>query len=249
MKWNFPNCIGALDGKHVRCRAPGSSGSAYYNYKGYFSIVLMALADANYRFLYINVGAKGSASDGGIFNACPLSTAIMNNTVNIPNRRPLPGRTMAIPHCIVADDAFSASESLIKPIPGQNLSRDNRIFNYRLSRARRVIENAFGIASARWRILRNEIEHKPETMKKIVAAICVLHNFCLRHNADGYAPPNLLDRDVHGVTIQGQYHVLDDLNTLQHLPAQRTAAMEQIRNEYKAFFMSPIGELPWQYEN
>lgn len=210
----------------------------------------MALADANYRFLYVNVGAKGSASDGGIFNACPLSTALMNNTVNVPDRRQLPGRTTPVPHCIIADDAFSASEFLMKPISGQNLSRDDRVFNYRLSRARRVIENAFGIASLRWRILRKEIEHKPETVQKLVSAVCVLHNFCLRRNADAYAPPNLLDRDVNGVIIQGQWHGPDELNPLQHLPAQqRTAALGQIRNEYREFFMSPIGELPWQYDN
>ncbi|XP_018800958.1 PREDICTED: uncharacterized protein LOC108976358 [Bactrocera latifrons] len=67
-KWNFMNYMGALDGKHMNIIKPDRSGSEYYNYKGHCSIVLMALADANHCFTYVNIGAKGSGSDGGIFN-------------------------------------------------------------------------------------------------------------------------------------------------------------------------------------
>nr|CAH7763569.1 unnamed protein product [Callosobruchus chinensis] len=74
-KWNFPNCVGAIDGKHVNLKN--------FNYKHSHSIVLLGLADANYQFTYINVGSAGRNSDGGVYVNSRLSKALENNSINI----------------------------------------------------------------------------------------------------------------------------------------------------------------------
>lgn len=59
----FPNCLGAIDGKHIRVKKPPNSGTSFFNYKKYFSVVLMAVADADSNDIAIDVGSYGSTSD------------------------------------------------------------------------------------------------------------------------------------------------------------------------------------------
>ncbi|XP_025113621.1 putative nuclease HARBI1 [Pomacea canaliculata] len=99
-RWNLPNCIGAIDGKHVAIRSPG--GSTHYNYLKFHSIILLAVVDAKYRFLYFNVGANGRAGDAGVFRDSTLAAALENNTLNIPTPVPLPGRVTPV-HILLED--------------------------------------------------------------------------------------------------------------------------------------------------
>ena len=148
-RWNFHNCLGAVDGKHVAIRCPGNSGTFYYNYKGFHSIVLMAVVDANYKFIYVDIGANGICSDGGVFRETGLCKAVEGGRAGIPPPTSLPNDDQPIPYAFVGDDAFGLRTWLMKPFPHHGLSNSKRIFNYRLSRARRVVENAFGILSHR----------------------------------------------------------------------------------------------------
>ena len=134
-KWNFPHAVGSIDGKHIALRAPHKSGSVFYNYKHFFSIVLMALVDADYKFVYVDIGCNGRVSDGGVFGGCSLVEALNARLLNIPTREKLPGSDISMSYHIVGDDAFPLREDLMKPFPFRNMNQEQRICNHRLSRA------------------------------------------------------------------------------------------------------------------
>ncbi|XP_059367678.1 uncharacterized protein zgc:194221 isoform X3 [Carassius carassius] len=178
-QWNFPLCCGAVDGKHVGMKAPPNSGSQFHNYKGTFSIVLLAVVDAKYRFRVIDVGGYGRASDGGILANSAFGQALRTGTLHLPPDQPLPGADERgpHPHVLVADEAFPLRRNLMGPFPGRTLPPERRVFNYRLSRARLLVENTFGILSSQWRMYRRLIEVHPEVVENCVKATCVLQNF------------------------------------------------------------------------
>ncbi|XP_033122838.1 protein ALP1-like [Anneissia japonica] len=134
-RWNFPNCVGAIDGKHVVIKAPDNSGSLFYNYKGTYSVVLMAVVDPNYNFIFVDVGNYGSSSDGGIFSRMNLKLALESNSIGIPPPKELPGMPELglVPHVIVGDEAFPLKNHLMRPFPGKNLMKEHRVYNYRHS--------------------------------------------------------------------------------------------------------------------
>ncbi|KAI8114761.1 hypothetical protein CVS40_12903 [Lucilia cuprina] len=142
-KWNFPMCLGAIDGKHIAIRAKKSDESFYYNYKGFNSIILMAFMDADYKFIFVDVGSNGRANDASVFNQSEIGIAIRNKALNFPENKELPGSDVKVPFVFVADETFRLSTRILKPYSQRN-EHANKIFNYRLSRARRVSENCFG---------------------------------------------------------------------------------------------------------
>lgn len=178
-KWQFPHCIGAIDGKHVTIQKPLNSGSSYYNYKNHFSIVLMSIVDSQYRFVFIDVGSMGRFSDGHIFSTSVLAKNMRENNLRIPEPALLPTIGEPMPYVFVGDEAFPLLENLMRPYPKRITTGhyENKIFNYRLSRARQTVECAFGILASRFRVFRRPFESKVDTVVSIVKAACVLHNY------------------------------------------------------------------------
>ena len=140
-RWNFQHCLGALDGKHIKIQCPKGGGSLYYNYKGFHSLILMALVDADYRFIWVDVGSNGSAGDAQVFNGGQLRQAIVTGSLNFPPPDALPNDDKEMPYFIIGDDAFALQKWMMKPFSLRNLTKSQRIYNYILSRARRIVEN------------------------------------------------------------------------------------------------------------
>ena len=147
VRWNFPNCIGAIDGKHIMIQCPSNSGSLFFNYKSYFSIVLLVVTSADYRFVMVDIGAYGSSNDSGVLNNTALFKCLKKKKLGIPPSKQLPNDTKetCVPHVLLGDEAFPLHCDLMQPFARNALTNERCIFNYRLSRARKVVEIAFGI--------------------------------------------------------------------------------------------------------
>uniref|UniRef100_A0A8C5MYM5 DDE Tnp4 domain-containing protein n=1 Tax=Leptobrachium leishanense TaxID=445787 RepID=A0A8C5MYM5_9ANUR len=167
---NFPNCLGALDGKHIQIIKPKGSGSRFFNYKKYFSFILFAVSDANYCFTYIDIGSYGSSSDAAVFAHSEFGQMLQRDELDLPANTTLPGTADPMPFVFVGDEAFALAEHLMRPYSNRGLSVEKRVFNYRLTRARRVVECAFGILSNKWRILHRPINLKLENAISVVKA-------------------------------------------------------------------------------
>ena len=197
----------------------------------------------------MNVGAPGRDSDGGVFSNCALSSLLESRKLNIPDPKNLPNSALSLPYVILADDAFPLKEYIMKPYSARNLDIAQRVFNYRLSRARRIIENVFGILSSRFRVLRKRIEVLPSTAKKIVCAVCALHNFLMYKAREMYAPVGSFDIEQEdGTYIGGTWRNENsrENRSATNLSRNATQNAKYIRDEFKNYFNS-VGSVPWQY--
>lgn len=246
-KWNYPACLGALDGKHIAIKQPDNSGSEFFNYKHFFSVLLLALVDANYKFVFVDVGAPGRAGDAGVYAESALKKALDADTLNLPEARMVHGMPGKLEHHIIGDDAFPLSTRVMKPHPHRKLDKPRRIFNYRFSRARRVVENAFGILANRFRVFLTTINLSPDKVVQLVLAACCLHNYLVDKNKHAYlSVRDVEDTDNHNVRPgfwRNDPQLMDMEGNHFRNPTQTA---KQQRNQLTDYFNSEDGSVPWQ---
>lgn len=115
----------------------------------------MAIVDPEYKFICVDVGGYGRNSDWGILEESTMGKRLETGNLNVPKNKPLPGQVEDSPMVLIGDEAFALKPYLLKPFPRRQTRNNVRLdnYNYRLCRARRVVENAFGILTKKWRIL------------------------------------------------------------------------------------------------
>ncbi|XP_033978104.1 protein ANTAGONIST OF LIKE HETEROCHROMATIN PROTEIN 1-like [Trematomus bernacchii] len=237
--WNFPNCVGAVDGKHMVIQAPANSGSLYFNYKSTHSLVLLAVVDARYLFRVVDVGGFGRSSDSGSLRNSAFGESLRDGSLQLPPDTVIPGAEQLglLPHVFVGDEAFPLLDNLLRPFPGRHLTRERRMFNYRLSRARLVVECAFGILSSQWRMFRRVITTSPEVTELCVKATCVLHNFLRRKTIGRRSRTPLADS-----TDEATPTLLDAPRMGSNNATRRSI---QLRETFSSYF-NEEGAVPWQ---
>ncbi|XP_077310924.1 uncharacterized protein LOC143930466 isoform X1 [Lithobates pipiens] len=220
--WDFPNCGGAIDGKHVRIVPPPHSGSYYWNYKGFHSVVLMAVVSAQCDFLY--VGKNGRMSDGGVFRQTEFCHRLITGGLDLP---PDAENVEGLPFVFLVDEAFGLSDHLMKPFPQRTLTPERRVFNYRLARARRVVESAFGIMASRFRLLLTAINLAEYKLNYVILCCCILHNFLRKLSGNQYLQPIGPEAGL----------ILPELTGLDHaLPGLAPQTAREVRDHYVSYF-------------
>jgi len=172
-------------------------------------------------------------SDGGLFNQSSLAEAIEKN---IPTPEADEDTDVVLPYVFVADKAFALKENILMPYGQRNVNNEQRIFNYRLSRARRTVENAFGILSQRFRIFNRPIQLHPSKVELVTMTGCCLHNFLLRDSASASvytaSSDDCLTNSMPNIARQGSSRPSDSALS--------------VRNKFAHYFNSEHGEVPWQ---
>lgn len=239
--WQFKNCVGALDGKHVYIIAPNKSGSSFFNYKHRFSIVLMCVADAKRKIIMVDIGSMGRFSDGGIFAESEFGKRLQNNALNLPQAESLTENGERVPFVFIGDEAFPLSYNLMRPYPRDQLDQSKQIFNYRLSRARRIVEATFGVLKRKWYVYHKDFECQVATVDKEVKATCVLHNYLIEKHT------NYLDANNSDSSSTNESLVLS-INTTNPSTTTNNVSYNEvyrIRDIFCSYFNNQ-GQVPWQ---
>ena len=196
-KWGFPQCAGAVDGTHIPIISPRNFPADYFNRKGWHSILMQGMVDHLYRFTDVYIGWPGRVHDARVLGNSTVYQKGEDGTLFPDCKKVISGTE--IPIVILGDPAYPLLPWLMKPyLDNGHLSREQRTFNYRLSRARVVVEDAYGRLKGRWRCLSKRNDADVSDLPELVAACCVLHNICEIHG-ENFNEDWLHDLDTNNV--------------------------------------------------
>lgn len=145
-------------------------------------------------------------------------------------------------YVFVVNYAFPLTDNMMKQIRQVQLNSDiqvRKIFNYRLSRARHVIENVFGILVARFRIFHTAINLKPEHIDSVVITCCVLYNYLLKIVLFSHAPPEYFDRKITSEgTISIRYKAQNDhiYSLHRNNPGKPSRSAKELFEDFMRYF-------------
>ena len=180
-----------------------------------------------------------------MFADSTLKQALTSNSLDLPSSSTISGISSKIEYHIVGDDAFPLTMRIMKPYPHRNLVKEKRIYNYRLSRARKVVENAFGILAHRWRVFLTKIKLSPDKVTNVILAACCLHNFMVEKNKAGYAAAADLENSDHSVS-RGSWRSDAALTILQPTPSHNASRNAKLQRDLLANYFNDCGSVPWQ---
>lgn len=221
-QWQFPHCMGALDGIHIT------------NYDKE-TIVLLAMADADCKFTFVDIGCSGNNSNEEVLKRSDLTKILDRSTEFFPSAEPL-GTHKNVPFVVIAGDSFNLQKTIIKRYEFDNQDPARQIFNLRLNHARQCIERAFSILLSSFQILQKPIQLDVRKVTKIVQCCCVLHNFLI-DNSPWYRqqfddmPWQHISENVSGTTSQ----------------CKMETELGDVRQHFSDYF-SNEGSVSWQYK-
>ncbi|GFN88934.1 nuclease harbi1-like protein [Plakobranchus ocellatus] len=226
--------VGSIDGTHQEIQCPKNAGSLYFNYKDYHSLVVQAVADANYNFVVFDIGDYGRNSDGSVFRESAFGQDFENNRLDLPPPKALPNTDQELPFVFLADEAYPLRENLLTPYARRSLSNPSRIFNARLSRARKSVECTFGLVKKKIEVLQRPIRCSVERATIIIQASYTLHNFV---------------RQREGSPLQANTENIVNNNITSLGPVvysgRHSLRAKEVRDGFRNYFVSNEGSVPW----
>ena len=243
----MPHTIGCIDRKHVRIECPKLSRTLYYNYNGFYSLVLMAVCDTNYCFSLIDIGQYSSNNDSRVLATSKMGQLCKDNEMNLPSSSKIfESDDFDFTYFLLGDEIFLLKPWLMWQFPGKNATKEERVYNYRHSRARGCIENAFRILSARWRIFQKKIRATVKHFESYTLACLALHNYLCQTKNAGYSPSGFADSPFEWRSLNNRNNAFEDLSRTYGSRVAREAL--EIRSELKHYMNSQEGSLPWQVD-